>query len=132
MDGVTYAAPCLSLAIESEAEGRCYSWITMCCATWSSELNIINLGVSHLHHRRCWLRGQGSHSLDKHISDTSWNQSEYFQASTQRYLYSSFYFFMNCLQRIRLVEISLAKCSRILYFSGRTVYYNTCSVIFGE
>ena len=39
MDGITYAAPCLSLAIESEAEGRCYSWITMCCAAWSSEYN---------------------------------------------------------------------------------------------
>lgn len=102
----------------------------MCCAAWSSEFNIIDLGVSHLHHWRYWLLEQGPHSLDKHISDTSRNHLEYFQAIIQRHLYSSFYSFMNCLRRIRLVEISLAKCSGALYFNGRTAYYNTRSVIF--
>lgn len=129
-DGITFAAPCLTLAIESEAEERCHSWITLCCAAWGSESSIINLGVSHLDHWRCWLQEQGPHSLDKNISDTPWNHLEFFQATIQRYLYSSFCSFMNCLWRIRLVEISLAKCSGALYFNRKTIYCNTCSVIF--
>lgn len=101
----------------------------MCPAACSPALKIPNLGVSHLHYWRCWVQEQGSYSPDRHISDTSGNHWEYFQATIQRCLYSSLYSFMNCLWRIRFVEISLAKCSGALYFN-RTAYYNTCSVIF--
>lgn len=78
-DCISCSLPCLSR--EGEAEGRCYSWISMCCAACSPELKVTNLGVSHLHRWRCWVQEQGSCSPDKHISDTSWNHVWYFQVS---------------------------------------------------
>lgn len=71
--------------------------VSMCCAACSSGLKVTNLGVSHLHHWRCWVQEQGSYSPDKHISDTSWNHWEYFQATIQRCVCSSLYSFRNYL-----------------------------------